>query len=196
MKIFSKLYDMMMRWAAHRHAPRYLGAVSFAESSFFPIPPDVMLAPMSLAQPERAWYFALLTTITSVLGGLAGYAIGYFAFAAIAEPLIQWAGYEGQYALITQWFEQWGFWAIFIAGFSPIPYKLFTIAGGAFHMALLPFTVASIIGRAARFFLVAALMRVSSGRLEKQLRQYVDYIGWASVGLLAVGVGVYQLLSA
>lgn len=158
MRLFSPLYARAMQWARHRHAPAYLGTMSFAESSFFPVPPDVMLAPMCLARPERAWSFALLTTLTSVAGGLAGYAIGHFAFDAIA-PWLQttpyWAGYQNAVA----WFEQYGFWAIFIAGFSPIPYKAFTIAAGALSMALLPFALASCVGRGARFYLVAGLMK-------------------------------------
>lgn len=147
-----------MRWSRHRHAPWYLGGVSFAESSFFPIPPDVMLAPMSLANPARAWRFALLTTLASVAGGLFGYAIGYFAFDAL-EPWLRESRYWDSYQLAVAWFGEWSFWVVFIAGFSPIPYKVFTIAAGALSMALLPFTLASLIRRGGRFFLVAGLMK-------------------------------------
>ena len=148
MRLFSPLYRRAMLWSRHRHAPWYLGGISFAESSVFPIPPDVMLAPMCLAQPSRAWWFALLTTLTSVAGGLFGYAIGYFSFDAI-EPWLRESRYWTSYELAVVWFERWGFWAVFIAGFSPIPYKVFTIAAGALSMALLPFTLASLIGRGA-----------------------------------------------
>ena len=151
--IFTALYNRTMLWAQHRQAPWYLGALSFAESSFFPIPPDVMLAPMALATPKRAWQFALITTITSVLGGLLGYGIGLFLFQTVEPFLHQW-GYWDKYLLAVEWFEQWGFWAIFLAGFSPIPYKIFTISAGAIAMALGPFIIASCIGRGARFFLV------------------------------------------
>lgn len=144
--------------ARHRHAQYYLAVLSFTESSFFPIPPDAMLAPMSLARPERAWYYATLTTVMSVLGGLAGYLIGWLAFDLI-EPALHAAGYWELYLAVREWFDRWGFWAIFIAGFSPIPYKLFTIAAGVISMPLLPFIVASIIGRGGRFYLVAGLMR-------------------------------------
>ena len=183
--LFSSLYMRVMRWAQHRHAPRYLAALSFAESSFFPIPPDVMLAPMALARPERAWQFALLTTLMSVLGGLFGYIIGYFLFEQI-EPLLHQWGYWERYQTVEGWFDTWGFWAIFLAGFSPIPYKLFTIGAGTLAMALLPFVLASLIGRGIRFWLVAALMRWGGARMETTLRLYIDRIGWAVVVLAVI----------
>ncbi len=192
MRLFSPLYARAMQWARHRHAPVYLGTMSFAESSFFPVPPDVMLAPMCLAQPERAWRFALLTTITSVAGGLAGYAIGYFAFESLA-PWLQTTKYWTSYQTAVQWFNDYGFWAVFIAGFSPIPYKVFTIAAGALSMALLPFTLASIIGRGARFYLVAGLMKWGGERMETALQRYVDRIGWATVALAALAIALTSL---
>ncbi len=185
MGIFSAMYDRVMRWSRHQHAPWYLGGLSFAESSFFPIPPDVMLAPMSMAQPRQAWWFASLTTLASVLGGLLGYAIGHFFF-GLMEPLVVEGGrYAEPFAATKAWFQEWGVWAIFIAGFSPIPYKIFTISAGVLHMALVPFVIASAIGRGARFFLVAALMAWGGERMEGVLRDYVDRIGWIMV-LLAV----------
>ena len=180
MKLFSALYDKVMGWSTHRHAPRYLAGLSFAESSFFPIPPDVMLAPMSLAKPSRAWWLAALTTIASVGGGLLGYLIGVFAFEAI-EPWLQDLGYHAKYLEAKSWFDNWGFWAIFLAGFSPIPYKIFTITAGAISMALAPFVIASVIGRGARFFLVAGLMAWGGDRMESVLRKYIDRLGWAVV---------------
>jgi membrane protein YqaA with SNARE-associated domain len=185
LNIFSPLYVRAMQWARHKHAPWYLGAMSFAESSFFPIPPDVMLAPMSLANPSRAYFFALLTTVTSVLGGIFGYFIGVFAIEMI-EPYLRESSYWSSYITAQEWFDRWGFWAIFIAGFSPIPYKVFTIAAGAASMALLPFALASIIGRGARFYMVAALMAWGGSKMEATLHKYVDRIGWAT--LLAVVV--------
>lgn len=191
MKIFSPLYARAMTWARHRHAPWYLGGLSFAESSFFPIPPDVMLAPMSLANPARAWFFALLTTVTSVAGGLFGYLIGAYAF-DLLEPWLRQSHYWAAYQQAQNWFGEYGFWAIFIAGFSPIPYKVFTIAAGTVSMALLPFTIASLIGRGARFFLVAGLMAWGGARMEATLRRYVDGLGWATVAAVVVGVLIYR----
>jgi len=187
MRIFSSLYKRTLVWSRHPHAPWYLGSLSFAESSFFPIPPDVMLAPMCLASPKRAWRFALLTTATSVAGGLFGYLIGHHAFEAI-EPLLHDAGYWDRYQVAVTWFERWGFWAVFIAGFSPIPYKVFTIAAGALSMALLPFTLASLIGRGARFYLVAGLMAWGGARMETALHRYIDRLGWATVALATAGL--------
>jgi membrane protein YqaA with SNARE-associated domain len=180
MRLFGKLYARVMVWARHRHAPYYLAGLSFAESSFFPVPPDAMLAPMALARPERAWHLAALTTTMSVLGGVAGYLIGWFAFDLVA-PLMQSAGYWDRYLAVREWFDHWGFWAIFIAGFSPIPYKVFTIAAGVIHMALAPFILASVIGRGARFFMVAGLMRWGGAPMERALHRYVDFLGWITV---------------
>ena len=191
MRIFSVLYDKVLRWAAHPHAPWYLGALSFAESSFFPIPPDVMLAPMTLARPQLAWRYALLTTAASVLGGMFGYAIGYFALDAV-EGLLHDAGYWEKYLLVRDWFDRWGFLAVFIAGFSPIPYKLFTISAGALGMNLPLFVVASFIGRGGRFYLVAGLIRFGGERMERKLREYIDGIGWAVVALCIIGIAVWQ----
>ena len=191
MKLFSPLYRRAMAWSRHPRAPWYLGIMSFAESSFFPVPPDAMLAPMCLAQPQRAWQFALLTTLTSVAGGLFGYAIGYFAIDALL-PWLQASRYGPAYATAVAWFSEWGFWAVFIAGFSPIPYKVFTIAAGALSMALLPFALASCIGRGARFFLVAGLMKWGGARMEEALHRYVDRLGWAMVVLVALALLVYQ----
>lgn len=184
MKIFQPCYDLAIRWSRHKHASRYLGGLSFAESMFFPIPPDVMLAPMSLSQPSRAWYFAMLTTLASVLGGIAGYLLGYFAFEAWIEPLIVSAGYGDKMAQATGWFKEYGVWVVFLAGFSPIPYEVFTISAGVMQMAIIPFIIASAIGRGARFFLVAALMKWGGAAMEAKLRQYIEILGWIAVGLV------------
>lgn len=193
MKIFSLLYQRAMQWARLPNAQWYLAALSFAESSFFPIPPDVMLAPMSLANPVRAWRFALITTVASVLGGLFGYFIGVTLFDVI-EPYLKASSYWTSYQTAVHWFEAWGFWAIFIAGFSPIPYKVFTIAAGALSMALLPFTLASFVGRGLRFFIVAGLMKWGGQRMESTLHQYVDRIGWVTVALVLLAVMIKALV--
>ncbi len=188
MKIFVPMYDKVLSWAGHQHAPWYLGGLSFAESSFFPVPPDVMLAPMSLAKPKSAWNYALITTLASVLGGILGYLIGYFAFEAI-EPWIYEMGKGEAFERAQEWFERWGVWVVFLAGFTPIPYKIFTISAGALAMSFIPFVLASFIGRGARFFLVAGLVRWLGPRIEDKLRHYIEVIGWVvavAVVLLAV----------
>ncbi|MFQ5644249.1 MAG: YqaA family protein [Thiogranum sp.] len=193
MGLFTRLYDMTLGWSRHPRAARYLAALSFAESSFFPVPPDVMLMPMSLARPERAMHFAVITTLASVAGGMAGYAIGYFGLDLIA-PLIQEGGrWAHAYSKASGWFAEWGFWAILIAGFSPIPYKVFTIAAGALSMAFVPFVLASAVGRGARFFLVAGLLSWGGASMEQRIRLYVERIGWGLVGL---GVVAYLVIRA
>ena len=186
MRLFSNMLTMVMGWAEHRHASYYLAGLSFAESSFFPIPPDVMLAPMTLAKPERAWQFALVTTVASVLGGVAGYLIGMFAF-ELVEPLLHSAGYWDRYLATREWFAVWGVWVVFLAGFSPIPYKIFTITAGVIGMVFVPFIVASFVGRGARFFLVAWLMRIGGAKMERILKQYIDRIGWLLVAVVVLG---------
>lgn len=190
-RIFSRLLDKCLEWSRHRHAPWYLGALSFAESSFFPIPPDIMLAPMVLADRRRAWALALLTTVASVVGGLAGFAIGAVAI-DLVMPLLERFGYAAAFGRAQQWFTEWGFWAILAAGFSPIPYKVFTIAAGAMSMLLVPFALASVVGRGARFFLVAGLIYFGGESLERNLKRYVDVLGWLAVALIIVAVVLLQ----
>lgn len=185
MRIFSSLMDKMLEWSKHPKAPWFLGGLSFAESSFFPIPPDVMLAPMVLAKPRSAWRLATITTVASVLGGMAGFAIGMFALDIIEPVLRDWGKWE-TYEHARDWFAEWGIWAVFIAGFSPIPYKIFTIAAGAMSMAFVPFVIASAVGRGARFFLVAGLIAWGGPKFEAKLREYVDVIGWSIVALIVL----------
>lgn len=191
MKLFSPLYDKVLKWSAHRYAAWYLGLLSFAESSFFPIPPDVMLAPMALAQRHKAWFYASLTTITSVLGGVLGYFIGLWAFASV-EPWIIQLGYYESYLYAREGFDKWGIWVVFLAGFTPIPYKVFTISAGAASMAFIPFVLASILGRGARFFLVAGLIVLGGEKMESILKKYIDILGLLLVGLVVIAYFVYK----
>lgn len=190
MKLFEPLFDLVLSWSRHPQAEKYLGALSFAESAFFPIPPDVMLAPMVVGRPEKGWRYATITTITSVLGGLAGFAIGAFAL-ELLMPWIEQFGYAEAFAKSQDWFQRWGFWAVLAAGFSPIPYKIFTIAAGAMAMPLAPFALASVVGRGARFYLVAGLLVWGGERVEPMLRKYVEWLGWLFVVLL---VALYFLV--
>jgi membrane protein YqaA with SNARE-associated domain len=186
---FSKLYEMVLLWSQHRLAPVYLSILSFAESVFFPIPPDVMLAPMALSKPEKAWRFAFYTSVASVLGGMVGYLLGSLLFEPVVQPLLVSVGYEDKFATIGEWFNEWGIWVVFLAGFSPIPYKLFTITAGVMSMAFLPFVIVSAISRSLRFYMVAGLMKWGGKPMEEKLRLYVDRIGWGVV-ILAVLVFV------
>jgi membrane protein YqaA with SNARE-associated domain len=180
MQLFAPLYARVLSWAAHPQAERYLAVMSFAESSFFPVPPDVMLAPMCLADRSRAWRYAAVTTIASLAGGLLGYAIGVFLFESI-EPWLRDSHYWAAYVQGRAWFDEWGVWAVFVAGFSPIPYKIFTIAAGVAALNLPGFIVASAVGRGARFFLVAGLITAGGDRMADALQRYVERIGWSVV---------------
>lgn len=192
MKLFGPIYDSALRWAAHRHAPGYLAAMSAAESVIFPVPPDVMLAPMTLAQPRRWWRFALICTVASILGGLLGYALGSYALEAI-WPFIDRMGWASTYFNVQALFQRYGFWIVFVAGFTPIPYKVFTIASGAAGIALIPFALASLIGRGARFFLVAGLVAWGGERLERTLRRYVEGLGWLTVVAIVTALIVMEV---
>ena len=183
--IFAGLYNRVMVWAAHPHAERYLVAISIFESIFFPVPTALMVAPMAVAKPERAVRIALIATSMSVLGGIVGYYLGYFAISMI-EPILQDVGYWEKYMTAQRWFAEWGFWAVVIAGFSPIPFKLFTLTAGALSMAILPFVLASIVGRSAHFFLVALLMAWAGPKLEPVVKKYIEWLGWISVLLVVV----------
>ncbi|MBN9478669.1 MAG: DedA family protein [Bordetella sp.] len=153
-----KLYDWVFSLARHRHATRSLAVVSFAESSFFPIPPDVMLAPMVLARPERAYVYALVCTVASVLGGIAGYAIGYF-LEPVGLQMLAWLGKAETFEASKVLFQQHGAWVILIKGLTPIPFKLITIASGIFQFNLALFIALCVVTRGARFFLVAFVLR-------------------------------------
>jgi len=186
--MFAPLYERVIEWSRHRYAERYLGALSFAESSFFPVPVDVMLAPMCLADRKKAWRFATIATVFSVLGGVAGYAIGVVGFEML-EPWLAESHYWAAYETSREWFDRYGVWVIFVAGFSPIPYKVFTIAAGVAALNLPLFVIASIIGRGARFFLVSSLIVWGGDRLEMTLQEHVERIGWVVVALVAVVIG-------
>jgi membrane protein YqaA with SNARE-associated domain len=192
MRLFGPLYERVLQWSRHRHAERYLAGLSFAESSFFPIPPDVMLAPMCLAERKRAWRYATVTTVASVLGGVAGYAIGYFLFELI-EPWLRTTHYWESYLEARAWFDKWGVLAVFVAGFSPIPYKIFTIAAGAAVLTFPWFVVASFLGRGGRFYLVAGFIVAGGERMADLLPRYVERIGWAVVAVAVVGVGFLMM---
>jgi len=185
MILFRPLYDLVLKWSRHPHAERYLGAMSFAESSFFPIPVDVMLAPMCLADRERWIRYASIATVFSVLGGLGGYAIGWGMFEAI-EPWLRESHYWEDFEVASQWLNDYGVWVVFAMGFSPLPYKVATIAAGVAVINLPGFFIGSVVGRAARFFLVAGLVRLGGENFESTLSKYVERIGWATVAVIVI----------
>ncbi len=188
--LFQRLYDQVLAWAAHPKAPTIMSGLSFAESSFFPVPPDVMLGPMCLARPAKAWHFATLCTISSVLGGLLGYAIGRWAFQWI-EPWLMSSAYADIFLSTVDAFETWGFLYILLAGFTPIPYKVFTVGAGVMGMPVIPFLLGSAVGRGARFFLVAGLVRAMGEQGALRLRRWVDAAGWIVLLMVAIAGGAW-----
>jgi membrane protein YqaA with SNARE-associated domain len=190
--MFLRLYDRVIALASHTRAQAYLAVLSFTESSFFPIPPDVMLIPMCLAKPAKGWRYATVCTIFSVLGGMAGYLIGKLAFGWI-EPWLMDSHYAATFTNAVNAFDTWGFWYILLAGFTPIPYKIFTISAGVVGMPFLAFIGGSFAGRGGRFFLVAALIRLGGEKLASQMRKYIDLIGWVMIALAAIVFAIIKL---
>jgi membrane protein YqaA with SNARE-associated domain len=177
------LYDWTLALAAHRHASWGLFTVSFAESSFFPIPPDVLLVPMCIAQPKKAWFYAMVCTIASVLGGILGYAIGWFLYDTVGLWIIELYGLAEKASQFQDDFAEWGLWVILIKGLTPIPFKLVTILCGFAKFNFLVFVLASIVTRGARFFLVAGLVYAYG----EPIREFVERrLNTVALGVLLV----------
>ncbi|MBO9882145.1 MULTISPECIES: YqaA family protein [Xanthomonas] len=192
MKIFGPLYERAIGWSRHRRAPALLTGLSFAEAIVFPVPPEVMLAPMSLAQPRRALWFATLSLLGSLAGALIGYLLGHFAFAAV-QPLIEWLGWtqkiDAQVSHLREVIAEspWrAFWLLVLAGFTPIPLKIFTWASGIVGVPLLPFLASMLVGRGKRVYLVAGAIRLGGPRAEAALRRWIEPLGWVASAILAL----------
>jgi membrane protein YqaA with SNARE-associated domain len=194
MKLFEPIYSSILRWAKHKHAERYLAGISFAEASFFPIPVDVMLAPMVLSAPRKAWRLAVITTVMSVLGACFGYFIGAFLFDSFGAQILDFFGAQHNFDVVQGYFVEYGMLIILIAGFSPVPFKIFTIASGVASIAFLPFVLMCVISRGARYLLVAGLVKLGGEKLESTLHKKIEMIGWGFVALVGVGLAVYLAL--
>lgn len=184
--MLKRLYHWTLEKAGHPKAERWLGGVSFVESSFFPIPPDVMLLPMCLARPDKAFRYATICTITSVLGAVLGYAIGYFLFETVGRPIIEFYGYTGDFESFATNFNEQGWIIVLLAGFTPLPFKVITIAAGATGLPLHILIPAAIIARGARFFLVAALLWKFGEPMKAFIEKYFGLLT-ALAGVLLVG---------
>ena len=182
-----RLYDWTMDLAGHRHAIWILGAVSFIESSVFPIPPDVLLIPLVLAAPTRAWRIALVCTVASVLGGLLGYAIGALLYDTVGLPVLAFYGYEAKFDTFANYYNEWGAWAVFIAGLTPFPYKVITILSGVTQLDLMTFTLSSILARGLRFFIVAALLWKFGAPIRVLIEKHLGLLTTLFVALLLGG---------
>ncbi len=186
-----RLYDWTIALSASPHAPWAMGAVAFAESSFFPFPPDLLLLPMALAQPKRAWFYAAVCTVASVLGGMLGYAIGSLLYDTVGHWLISVYGYGDKLDQFRQLYQQWGAWIILIKGLTPIPFKLVTIASGLAGYNLFWFVVFSAITRGLRFFILAALI----SRYGEPIRDFIEHRLGLVTGLFAmIVVGGFALV--
>ncbi len=186
------LYDWVLSWADRPSGPWALAAFAFAESSFFPIPPDVLLIPLCLAAPTRALWFATLSTIFSVLGGMFGYFLGAVAFDSLGRPMLELYGLMEGFERLRELYQTYDVWAVGIAGFTPIPYKVFTISAGFFGLNFAAFVLASTIGRAGRFFLVAILLRLFG----EPIKEFIDrYFNWLTLVVAVLFVGGFLVLN-
>ena len=184
-------YDYMLNLASRRNAMYFLFAVAFIESSFFPIPPDVMLIPMVLAAPAKAWRIAGIATAASVLGGAFGYAIGVFFFGLIARPILTFYGYMHQFVVFKDYYHEWGAWIVFGAGITPFPYKVITIASGVVHLDFAVFMLASVVARGMRFYLVAWLLK----KYGEPMKDYIEKnLGMLSVLFLLLLLGGFACI--
>lgn len=190
-QLLHQMYDLMLRLSAHTNAMFFLFLVSFAESSFFPIPPDVMIIPMVLATPNKAWRIAGLATVASVLGGYFGYIIGAFCFDWIAKPILEMYNALEQFQEFEDYYHQFGAWIVFGAGLTPFPYKIITIASGVVHLDLFVFTIASVLARGMRFFFVAWLLK----KYGEPMKIFIEKnLGWLSVLFLILLIGSFMLI--
>lgn len=190
-----RLYDWTMRLAGSRHAPTALAGVSFVESSIFPIPPDALLLPMSLARRDRAWLYALICTIASVLGGAAGYAIGFFLFETVGQAIVEFYGAQEKFAEFRAIIAEWDMWFVAGAGFTPFPYKVITIASGAMELNFLTFMLASAMSRGARFFLVSGLAYYFGEPARAFVEKNLGWVTAAAFALLIGGFAAVRLLA-
>ena len=184
-------YDYMLKLAGNDNAVYYLAVVSFIESSFFPIPPDIMLIPMVLAMPRKAYRIAAVATAASVIGGYFGYLIGVYAFDLIAKPLLTFYGYMQQFDVFKGYYHKWGAWIVFGAGITPFPYKVITIASGVVHLNIWVFGLASIVARGIRFFLIAWLLK----KYGAPMKIFIDkHLGKLSILFLLLLIGGFACI--
>ncbi|MEO6264382.1 MAG: YqaA family protein [Luteimonas sp.] len=197
MKLFGPVYERALVWARHPRAPALLAGLSFAEAVIFPVPPEVMLAPMCLSQPRRSFWFAALSLVGSLAGAVVGYALGHYAFEMV-KPMLASLGWIDRIEVQVEYLRgiaaqsPWKtFWILVLAGFTPIPLKFFTWASGIVGVPLLPFLASMAVGRGKRVFLIAAAIRLGGARAEGALRRYIEPIGWGVMALLAAGIGYF-----
>lgn len=194
MRFLHLLYDWTMQLANNPRAIWLLGFVSFIEAIFFPIPPDVLLIPMILANIKRAWLYAFVTTITSVIGGLVGYAIGYLAYEQIAEPLLLSLGKQAAMSLFSSSINENGFLIVLTAGISPIPFKVVSVMSGFTQMPVFVFLLSALLGRATRFFVVATLLKYYGEAIKSFIETYLGWLFLVFIAFIVFGTMVLDFL--
>lgn len=207
MRIFSYIYEVCIKLAKHRRAPLFLSINSFIESIFWPIPPDVMLAPMCLARPNRAFQYAFITVISSVLGAVVGYYLGYFIYDPYIAKIIEFFKYQEAMETVRNWFTaEYGILMIFVGAFTPVPYKVIAVTTGLVAaesvtntgslgmLTIYNFVLVSLVGRGLRFFLEAFVIKIGGERMERSIRRYIDIIGYICVALIVVYI-IYEIFS-
>ena len=192
--IIRRLYDWVLHWAETPYGMWALFLIAFAESSFFPIPPDVLLIALAISIPTRAFHFAMVATIGSLIGGIAGYGIGMFGYDSIGRPIVEF--YHGQEIMqaIKEWYDKYGFWAVLGAAITPLPYKIFTISSGMFSFDFFQFMIASIIGRSVRFFAVAGLIWKFGKPIKGFIDKYFNLLATLFIILLIGGFIIIKYL--
>ena len=192
--VLRRLYDWTMGLAGHRHALAALFIVSFVESSVFPIPPDILLIPMILAWREKAWRIAAVCTVASVLGGMGGYGIGYFLFEQVGRPVLALYGYTEKFGVFQAKYNEWGAWAVFIAGITPFPYKVITILSGVTQLDFTVFSISSVLARGIRFFVEAALLWWIGEPIRRFIEKRLNLVFVVFVVLLLGGFALIKLV--
>lgn len=193
-RLLRSLYDRVLRLSAHRHAAWALAAVAFVESSVFPIPPDILLIPMCIADRKKAFRYAAICTASSVLGGLLGYAIGYFLFESVGRHILDLYGMQDKFAALQAKYAEWGGWIIFAKGLTPFPYKIVTILSGVLHLALPVFIVSSVFSRALRFYLVAALLWKYGAPVQEFIEKWLMLVTMLFLALLIAGFAAIKYI--
>lgn len=192
--LLRRLYEWVLSWAHKKYSSAALFILAFAESSFFPIPPDILQIALSVSKPKRAFFYALISSIGSVLGGILGYFIGFFLFDTIGSFIINALGYQAQFDAVGNLYKSYAFLAILVSAFTPIPYKVFTIAAGFWQVGLMPLIAASIIGRSARFFIVAALFYFFGPKIKDFIGKYFNMLTIIFIILLIGGFWMVKYL--
>ena len=194
MNILRNLYNWTLDKASHKKASWFLVLVSFTESSFFPIPPDILLIPMILAKRLKAWFYALIGTLSSIAGGLVGYAIGYFFYSSIGSTIIEIYGLSNSFNLFESYYNQYGIWIVIGAGFTPFPFKFITIASGVFNFNIALFVIAAMIARGLRFYLIATLLFIFGNAIKKLIDKYFNLLVSLFFILLIGSIFIIKLL--